>query len=359
MDLLATTWMTRSLEEPVASVAIESDGSVVAGGWNGALKRWDPKGELLWKTVLNDRVNDLMFHGNYLIATAGLHLVCVDLVSGTTQWSHALEGSADAALIHEGIVYATSSVYDIEHNDFIESAVWSYELDGTERWVTRMDERPWTIESCDGKVWLGLGRPKCGFATIDSKGTLHHHKGPVDSPITSGSTHQSNLIFGHADGTISDRRAALLHSLNDGIVSLCVHQTGCLAADEAGNLHSFSPTGESHWCLKGDAVEAHSIGFEVEGKPTCWIARHSGLTGHLQVVDITDGTQLAASESIDVRFLSFAAGRMVAGCENGDVHVWETGLFTRRFVSKSEGQNPASNPKKNALQEKLRKLRER
>ena len=73
----------------------------------------------------------------------------------------------------------------------------------------------------------------------------------------------------------------------------------------------------------------------------------------------TDGTQLAASESIDVRFLSFAAGRMVAGCENGDVHVWETGLFTRRFTSKSEGQNPASDPKKNALQEKLRKLRER
>ena len=131
MDLLATTWMTRSLEEPVASVAIENDGSVVAGGWNGALKRWDPKGELLWKTVLNDRVNDLMFHGNHLIATAGLHLVCVDLESCTTQWSHALAVSANAIHTRPGLVYATPSVYDIDSNTFIGSAFWSLQCDGT------------------------------------------------------------------------------------------------------------------------------------------------------------------------------------------------------------------------------------
>jgi hypothetical protein len=41
MDLLASTWMSRSLGEAVASVALDDDHSVLVGGWNGALKRWD------------------------------------------------------------------------------------------------------------------------------------------------------------------------------------------------------------------------------------------------------------------------------------------------------------------------------
>lgn len=359
MDLLATTWMTRSLEEPVASVAIEEDGSVVAGGWNGALKRWNPKGDLLWKTVLNDRVNDLIFCGNHLIATAGLHLVCVDLETGAPRWSHALEGSADAALVHDGMVYATSSVYDIEHNDFIESAVWSYDLDGNERWVTRMDERPWTIQSCEGKVWLGLGRPKCGFATIDSEGELLHSEGPVDAPITSGSTHGSVLMFGHADGTLSNRSAVIVDSFEEGVVSLCTHNGGCIVADEGGNLHSLSHNGKRHWTLAGDAVEAHCNGFEVEGNSTVWVARRSGITTRLQVVSATDGTALAEASTIDVRFLFHDSNRILAGCGNGDVHVWEAGLFGRRFTNSEGDKTPSSDPKKSALQEKLRKLRER
>ena len=76
MDLIASTWMTRSLDEPVASVGLEEDGSVTAGGWNGSVKRWDDKGDLLWSTILNDRVNDIVFHRDCLIATAGLHIVC-------------------------------------------------------------------------------------------------------------------------------------------------------------------------------------------------------------------------------------------------------------------------------------------
>ena len=59
MDLLACTWMTRSLGEAVASVALEEDDSVLVGGWNGTLKRWDEKGDLLWSAQLNDRINDL------------------------------------------------------------------------------------------------------------------------------------------------------------------------------------------------------------------------------------------------------------------------------------------------------------
>lgn len=204
MDLLASTWMTRSLGEAVASVALDEDHSVLVGGWNGTLKRWNEKGDLLWSTQLNDRINDIALNKECVIATAGLHLVCLEKGTGDVRWTHALEGSADATVIHDEVVHAVSSVYDIEHNDFIESAVWAFDLNGDQKWVTRMDERPWTMLTHDASLWIGLGRPKCGFATVSEDGSLTHIQGPVDSPITCGTAGKTNLFFGHADGTVSD-----------------------------------------------------------------------------------------------------------------------------------------------------------
>tara|TARA_B100000768_G_scaffold71899_1_gene68965 strand:+ start:7187 stop:8266 length:1080 start_codon:yes stop_codon:yes gene_type:complete len=359
MDLIASTWMTRSLGEAVASVALEANGSVLVGGWDGALKRWNEQGDLLWATKLNDRVNEVQRHEGCLVATAGLHVVCLDYETGETRWSHALEGSADAVLIHDGIVYAVSSVYDIEHNDFIESAVWSYDLDGAERFVQRMDERPWTIMSCEGEVWLGLGRPKCGLAKVNPDGTILHIPGPVDSPVTSGAFNSTKLLFGHADGTVSDRSSSVVHALESGVESLVCLENGAVVAEETGDLHAFAKDGKSTWTQKGDAIESHCVGFEVNGKPTHWIARWSGVSGTLVVADQSNGATLAEAPSLHVRFLKSAGKRVIAGCENGDVHVWEMAVFERRMSAKKSDDDASENPRKSALQDKLRKLRER
>lgn len=359
MDLIASTWMTRSLDEPVASVGLEEDGSVTAGGWNGSVKRWDDKGDLLWSTILNDRVNDIVFHRDCLIATAGLHIVCLEKSSGIVRWTHALEGSADAALIHNDVVYAVSSVYDIEHNDFIESAVWAYDLDGTERWVNRMDERPWTILSSNEQVWLGLGRPKCGFATIAVDGTLLHCDGPVDAPITSGDSHGATLAFGHADGTVSNQSSKTLRTFETGIESLVCDEAGIAVAEESGHLHSMAYDGKLNWSLNGDSIEAQCIGFTINGHKSHWFSRSTGTKSSLGVANGEDGTLFVQSESVDVRYLSCVDNRVVAGCQNGTVYVWEQGLFGRRISDQNEQGALAKDPKKTALQDRLRKLRER
>lgn len=358
MDLLASTWMTRSLGEAVASVALEADGCVIVGGWDGALKRWNEQGDLLWATRLNDRVNEVAHHGDCLVATAGLHVVCLDRKTGETRWSHALEGSADAVIVHEGVVYAVSSVYDIEHNDFIESAVWSYELDGAERWVQRMDERPWTIMSCEGEVWLGLGRPKCGFAKVSPDGSIVHLAGPVDSPVTSGAFNSSRLLFGHADGTVSDRSSSVVHALPSGVDSIVCLENGAVVAEETGELHAFTKGEKPSWTQKGDEIESHCHGFEVNGKPSHWIARWSGTSGTLVVANQSNGATLAEAPSLHVRFLTSAGNRVIAGCENGDIHVWEKAVFERRMSAKTSDADAPENPRKSALQDKLRKLRE-
>ena len=359
MDLLASTWMTRSLGEAVASVALEEDHSVLVGGWNGTLKRWDEKGDLLWSAQLNDRINDLAVHPECVIATAGLHLVCIEKNTGEVRWSHALEGSADSAVIHDEVVHAVSSVYDIEHNDFIESAVWAFDLNGDEKWVTRMDERPWTMLTHDASLWIGLGRPKCGFATVGENGLLTHVDGPVDSPITCGSAGKTNLFFGHADGTVSDHASNIVLTRPSGIESLASLENGIVVADEDGDACAFDAKGRQRWCLKGAPIETHCVGFESNGAKTHWIARWSGSAGSLEAVNAESGDILAASPQMHVRFMHSNDQRLIVGCENGDVHVWERGVFDRRLSSNSQEDEGPKDARKSALQDKLRKLRER
>ena len=359
MDLLACTWMTRSLGEAVASVALEEDDSVLVGGWNGTLKRWDEKGDLLWSAQLNDRINDLALGEDCIIATAGLHLVCLERSTGDVRWSHALEGSADSTLLFQDIVYAVSSVYDIEHNDFIESAVWAFDLNGDQLWVNRMDERPWTMLAHQDSVWLGLGRPKCGFATLGADGALEHQKEAADSPVTSGSACEQRLLFGHANGTVSNRSSEVLLVREHGIESLDCFEHGWALADESGSVCLFDEQGNERWCLEGDAVEAHMKGFDSNGKATHWIARWSGVSGYLVAVDGHTGAELASSSDLHPRFIDAKEHRVLVGCENGDVHVWERGVFDRRFGQKDESTPIQKDARRTALQDKLRKLRDR
>jgi hypothetical protein len=359
MDLLASTWMSRSLGEAVASVALDDDHSVLVGGWNGALKRWDEKGELLWSTQLNDRINDLAVNNECVIATAGLHLVCIEKNTGDVRWTHALEGSADATVIHNEVVHAVSSVYDIEHNDFIESAVWAYDLKGDEQWVTRMDERPWTMLAHDTSLWIGLGRPKCGFATVGKDGSLTHIEGPVDSPITCGSAGKTSLFFGHADGTVSDHMSNIVLTRSSGIESLASFEDGIVVADEGGDACAFDAKGVQRWCLKGVPIVSHCGGFESNGAKTHWIARWSGSEGSLEAVNAESGEVLAISSQMHVRFMHSNEQRLIVGCENGDVHVWERSVFDRRLSTNSEEDEGPKDARKSALQDKLRKLRER
>tara|TARA_B100000795_G_C22761484_1_gene423797 strand:- start:371 stop:1450 length:1080 start_codon:yes stop_codon:yes gene_type:complete len=359
MDLVASAWMTRSLGEPVASVTLEEDGTVLVGGWDGSFKRWNEQGDLVWSTQLNDRVNDVAVHDDCLVATAGLHLVCLERATGEIRWSHPLEGSSDAVVVHGGTVYAVSSVYDIEHNDFIESAVWSFGLDGVQNWIQRMDERPWTMMSFKGDLWIGLGRPRCGFALVQPDGTLVHSKGPVDSPVTSGDSNHDRILFGHADGTVSDDTATTVYTLPSGVESVACVEGGSISADEQGTLHAHASKGDAGWTSKGHPVEAQCEGFAVKGELSHWVARWSGMEGSLEILNGKDGSSIAEDESMHVRFLQRLGDRIVAGCENGDVHVWDADVFERRLSATSKSAPADENPRKSALQDKLRKLRER
>ena len=52
--------------------------------------------------------------------------------------------------------------------------------------------------------------------------------------------------------------------------------------------------------------------------------------------------------------MAFNGQRIAVGCENGQVFVWEKGLFQRRIQQPSQQEN---DPQRSAMLEKLRALR--
>ena len=356
MDLFTSAWMTRSLGESVSALHLEQDGGVFAGGWDGCLKHWNAEGELMWSAILPDRITVLDIHDNTVFATAGLHIVSLEATTGDQRWSYALEGSADSLYVFEEHLYAISSVYDIEHNDFLESAVWNFSFDGTMNWIQRMDERPWTLLEFKGKLWFGLGRPKCGFSTIDSKGKVTHASADTDSPITCGSTTTSTMLFGHANGAVSNHKGKVIFSEQSAIEFLYATPKGYVVALEDGTVLSRKGKAEV-WSSDGDAVTVQARGFSFQGHPTHWACRWSGSQGNIEIRNIDSGELLMTTPSERCESIASDSTRLALGFENGQIRLWEASMFERRMLNGHEAEE--KDERKSALQEKLSALRDR
>ena len=88
------------------------DGNLLAGSQEGALACWSmDSGNELWRVEIDGPISDLVLEGNrvYAAASSDLHVFGVD--DGEIVWSRALEGASDYVRVHEGVVWASSSVY--------------------------------------------------------------------------------------------------------------------------------------------------------------------------------------------------------------------------------------------------------
>ena len=357
MDLKGAAWMVRSLDQSVSMVHLAPSNDVFAGGWDGRLACWDAEGNSVWTVQTPDRISAMALGETLVVVASGLHVVALDRATGEEQWSVALEGSADDVRWWQGEVVAVSSVYDIEHNDFIESAIWRFTAEGEPVWVERMDERPWAVIERGDTLLAGLGRPRCGYLDISTSPPFEHVKPPTSSPITTGSSRETTALFGQTDGLVVQPDGTVLSTETGPIEHLTCMVKGYVATTDDGHAVGRTEDGTACWESKGPPVTAQMEAMEHEGASLLWMARDEGLGSQLVVWSSNQSTSIASASYGRVRAMHGTQQRAVIGCEDGTVVVWERAMLQRRLDSEGPAVE-VQDERASALQAKLRALRQ-
>lgn len=351
MDLNSCTWMVRELGEAVSCTLLLEDNSLLVGGWDGRIKYWSDEGDIIWEAQTPNRISSMVVQGECVYVTSGLHLVCLKQSNGEQVWDMALEGSADAVVSTATCILAVSSVYDIEHNDFIESAIWAVSFEGELLQTHRMAERPWTLHTYNNGAIAGLGRPMNGYLVLDENGNILEQNKDWGSP-TICSTDGENPVFGLADGSVCSLDGTQVHAMDSAISNIVAKREIMLLADDQGRVVLLNDS--KQWEANGNDVVAISFGFEINNHDSCWVARWNGSQGALSVHTVEGGAELASLHGHRIHDIAFNGNRLAAGFENGQVYVWEKDLFQRRLNQPPQASNDAG---RNAMFEKLRSLR--
>ena len=351
LDASICNWMLRSLPEQISCIHIEGN-DIRVGDWSGNLICWDKDGDMKWSFDGPDRVSSIAVSEDFQVACMGLELVAIDN-NGRQLWSKKLEGSADEVIIGQnGIIHAISSVFDIEHGDFMESAYWRFNFEGEEQSVQRFDERPWHMSIIDGKACLGLGRPRCGLLVFSDEGEGEWSELSEDDPVSCGFSGKNATFFGHANGSVSrliKSKIENLIKLNDGIKTVICTSEGFAALEEDGTLSSFNSKAEE----KGKQQFPTSSGLcdsfsTVSGDGGLWLINGKDV----QVLDYHCENILQLNFPSEASLINGNENLAIIGTQKGEIYVFEKEMLTRRMKTTES----ASNSKQN-LREKLRNLR--
>lgn len=377
LDLEEVAWMRRELPSAAAAVLLGRT-RLYAGDHDGGLAAWAEDGELLWRTEQRDRVMHMAGARDasppVIAAACGNEVVVLEAATGEQQWRHELEGSADLVRIQNdgSEVVATSSVYDIEHGDFMESACWRFDDEGNLLHLERFDERPWHLRlDEDGRASLALGRPRCGVMVLE-RGQRHPTLIEQEQPFLAGTDDGDMTLLGSADGALrwlrqKDGKPRLVPFVDIGrspVSAIVVRGDDVVHAEEDGEVWCHDRKGGLTWRRRLDLpIVGLSHGPGEGHAGAWWVAGWNDPRSALWVLSPTTGEVIARFE-IDVRVTSFDRRdeRLAVGLDDGRVLLFQDELFARRLEQAREAAEPVDEDaeavaKRRALMERLRQLR--
>ena len=381
-SLSEVSWFTRHMPRAACSVLLGRV-RVYAGDWDGHLVAWDGDGDECWKADTEDRVEWMAGardaigpdgeRAPFICATAGSDLVILDAATGEERWRFKLEGSADLVACRDdgSRVVATSSVYEIDYNDFIESTCWRFDADGELLRSDTFEERPWHLILDAGAVaTLGLGRPRCGLMRQTDEDCQHLPYAP-DDPILCGVTEGAQTMFGHASGDVSalDPDGMELEVFpvgsDDSVLQMDCGPQHAVTGGGGAVLRGFEiREGRPHARWEVDVVgpvDELVLGFDLAGSVSVWVATWDGQSATIEVRSADDGSLFATLDpGFRVRSLAARDDRIAIGTDDGSVHLLRQELLVRRLeqepiTSSSDSDEDAS--RRLEMQERLRALR--
>ena len=361
----AVVWATRRMNKPVSSVYAFS-GNFLAGDWDGKISCWSSEGELLWSVELGDRISSIIrLHDGHFSSATGLSIVELD-ANGKLLWSTQLEGSSEQVIeLENNHIFATSAVWDIEHGDFMEGAIWCVDRNGDVVYVNRFDEKIWSIEQIAGKMVLALSHPRCGIVLCDEKGLTHIELN--DFPTTSLLSKGNRILVGTADGKIHqlfiskpNNLSLKMFEVSNLVINILSFENKLIIVSENEVVMTNSEF-EIIWSWESQKPIEHGVCYsDDKGDPLICIISGKDDDSKLHLLDfLTGDLQLNLLIGSTVHDIETFNSFLLLGLENGLFHILEKNTLNRRMEQQSEElvvEGDAAH-QRSSMMERLRSLR--
>tara|TARA_Y100001960_G_C14703899_1_gene843263 strand:+ start:232 stop:1308 length:1077 start_codon:yes stop_codon:yes gene_type:complete len=340
----------RDLGGACSSILMKND-FLFAGSHDGMLICWNNNtGDELWRSKVTGPINDIALDENMVLITASANIHAFNLEDGLILWSRELEGASDFVVVKDSVIWASSSVYELEVADFIESTIWNFNKNGdeVERWV--IEERPWILGLNEKEeVLLGLGRPRCGYIRIRIGQKPEHIILETDSPVTCGCCNSpNNFVFGHANGSVSvvneEKHSTYSNDDQSLITAVMNFQEGWIAGNENGILYA-------HNQIK---TRSGSIDALAECSGYAWASSWNGRNSTLLRWNL-EGNELEISHDSRLRQICSYNEKLVLGDYFGRVFLVENNVLERRVKIVAEDEDEQI--RNSELRARLRMLR--
>ena len=256
-----------------------------------------------------------------------------------------------------GGVWATSSVYTIEIQDYTESAVWLFDKEGKLEGKWEVEGRAWFLGAKSNLTIIGLSRPKCGYAIVAVGKGPEYFSMENDDPITTGAISDEGLLYlGHSNGGISeitDEGSSSHIAELSSVTSIAIGEDW-LAGFESGMVLSGPSLGS--WSTKvGGSVDVVSLGPSLGGENCVWSSSWSE-RAKLSLLGETSGEiQFEIGHDSRIGEICSTEGTIGLGDSEGKIFLIEEGVLRRRFEQVEEGVG--EDQKRSLIRSKVRSLR--
>ena len=326
------------------------DNILLAGSKIGRITLWDTNtGQEKWTTEVEGPISDLGIDERiYLTASAELH--AIDKENGAIEWSVDIGGSSDMIGINGEKIFVTSSLYEIEVQDYTETTFFIFDKSG--KLITSIDfeEKPWFMGKQNHKIILGIGRPRCGILTVDGEYNISHSKTDGDSPVNMGIKTNKGFLLGHSNGSITeiiDTGRKSIQCGNDSITAMSSAGFSWQVGDKNGNI--FSSDG---WRKK----LGNRINSIVEAKHHIWVS----VTSEKNTVYLLDkkdgGIKHQFSHNNKIQLMELEDDNLAISDEEGKIMFFDMKTLDKRIKTVVEVSKDSE--RRNLLKKRLRALRE-
>ena len=347
----------RGLGSACTVLRIDGD-DLLAGSQEGVLACWSvDSGNERWRIEMNGPISDLAVTDDRVYAAASSDLIALDTNTGDIIWSRPLEGASDFVQVEGEVIWAASSVYEIEISDYTESTVWMFDSEGSlqEQWA--FSERAWHFGLHeDGGVLLGLGRPRCGLLRIRSGEGASHRPLEGNSPVTVGACgSEGRFLIGHSDGrvcVVTDSVDEPSKERSSPVRAICSSGQAWFSGHESGEIVS-----SRGWVdTAPGAVESLAMGPSGSNGSGIWGSRWNGETSRVTVLEAADGSiLLELGHCHRIRHLQSTDCNIALGDSSGRIHLIEEAFLSRRLKGIVEETDDSE--RRSQLMERLRRLR--